>query len=67
MTTLRCADVLVSELINAGIQHCFSLSGNQIMAVYDASINTNLQLFHTRHEAGAVHMADAVGRLIGLS
>ena len=65
MTTLRCADVLVSALVNAGIQHCFSLSGNQIMALYDASINTGLQLFHTRHEAGAVHMADAVGRLTG--
>jgi len=65
MAVLRCADVLVSKLINAGVRHCFALSGNQIMSIYDASINTDLQLFHTRHEAAAVHMADAVGRLTG--
>jgi acetolactate synthase-1/2/3 large subunit len=35
------------------------------MAIYDASIDTGLQLFHTRHEAATVHMADVVGRLTG--
>ncbi len=47
------------------MRKCFSVSGNQIMAVYDAAIDSGLQIIHTRHEAAAVHMADAWGRLTG--
>jgi acetolactate synthase-1/2/3 large subunit len=43
----------------------FSLSGNQIMPVYDAAIDASLALVHVRHEGAAVHMADAWGRLHG--
>ena len=35
------------------------------MPVYDAWIDSDINLIHTRHEAGAVHMADAWGRLTG--
>lgn len=47
------------------MRKCFSVSGNQIMAIYDAAIGSGLQIIHTRHEAAAVHMADAWGRLTG--
>ena len=56
---------LIETLIAEGVETIFSLSGNQIMSVYDATIDRDIELIHTRHEAAAVHMADAVGRLTG--
>lgn len=47
----------------AGVRHLFSLSGNQILSIYDATIGRDVSIIHTRHEAAAVHMADAWGRL----
>ncbi len=35
------------------------------MPLFDAAIDSDIQLLHTRHEAAAVHMADAWGRLTG--
>jgi acetolactate synthase-1/2/3 large subunit len=35
------------------------------MPVFDAALDAGLQLIHVRHEAAAVHMADAWGRLTG--
>jgi acetolactate synthase-1/2/3 large subunit len=63
--TLRGADVLTRALVRAGTQNIFSLSGNQIMPVYDAAIDAKLEIIHVRHEAAAVHMADAWGRISG--
>jgi acetolactate synthase-1/2/3 large subunit len=57
------AMLLVDALVAAGVRQLFSLSGNQILSVYDATIGRPLPILHTRHEAGAVHMADAWGRL----
>ena len=57
------ATLVVDALVTAGVRHLFSLSGNQILSVYDATIGRALSIVHTRHEAAAVHMADAWGRL----
>ncbi len=57
------AHLVVDALVAAGVRHLFSLSGNQILSVYDATIGSGLSIIHTRHEAAAVHMADAWGRL----
>ena len=54
---------LIETLISEGVETVFSLSGNQIMSVFDATIGRDIELIHTRHEAAAVHMADAWGRL----
>ena len=54
---------LVDCLLERGVRHLFTLSGNQILSLYDATIGRDLKLIHTRHEAAAVHMADAWGRL----
>src|SRR5579863_10313029 len=35
------------------------------MPVFDAALDAKLPLLHVRHEAAAVHMADAHGRLTG--
>ncbi|MDO9498856.1 thiamine pyrophosphate-binding protein [Falsiroseomonas sp.] len=61
----RGADVLVSGLKAAGVTRIFTLSGNHIMEVFDALVGSGIELVHTRHEAAAVHMADAYARLTG--
>jgi acetolactate synthase-1/2/3 large subunit len=57
------AQRLVDALAAHGVQHLFTLSGNQILSIYDATVGHDIALVHTRHEAAAVHMADAWGRL----
>ena len=57
------AELLIESLIAAGVKHLFSLSGNQILSLYDAIIGRDINLIHTRHEAAAVHMTDGWGRL----
>ena len=56
---------LVAALIESGVERLFSLSGNQILSVFDACLDEGLEIIHVRHEAAAVHMADAWGRLTG--
>ncbi|HSP01753.1 MAG TPA: thiamine pyrophosphate-binding protein, partial [Thioalkalivibrio sp.] len=63
--SLRGADIVARTLQAAGVEKIFSLSGNHIMSIYDASIDTGLEILHVRHEAAAVHMADAWSRLTG--
>jgi acetolactate synthase-1/2/3 large subunit len=62
---LRGADVVARTLVAAGVKRVFALSGNHVMAVFDAALDTKLGIVHVRHEAAAVHMADAWGRLTG--
>jgi len=62
---VRGADALVRSLANAGVPHVFALSGNHVMCVFDAIRDARLKLVHTRHEAAAVHMADAWARITG--
>lgn len=62
---MRGADLLVMTLADAGIKTIFSLSGNQIMPVYDACIDAGIRIIHTRHEGAAVFMADAWAQLTG--
>src|SRR4051794_8022864 len=62
---LRGADLLARSLAAAGTKHLFALSGNHVMPVFDAALDAGVRLIHVRHEAAAVHMADAWGRLTG--
>ena len=63
--TKRGADALVESMLTAGISNIFTLSGNHIMPIFDAVYDQKINLIHTRHEAAAVHMADAWTRLTG--
>jgi acetolactate synthase-1/2/3 large subunit len=63
--SIRGADILARALERAGLNTVFTLSGNHIMSVFDAALDTRLRLVHVRHEAAAVHMADAWARLTG--
>ena len=59
------AELLVDTLVQAGVRRVFSLSGNQIMPVYDACIDADISIVHVRHESAAVHMADAWAQITG--
>lgn len=62
---MRGADLLVQALKAAGVTRIFSLSGNQIMPVYDACVGQGIEIIHTRHEAATVFMAEAHAQLTG--
>src|SRR3989442_12607088 len=57
------AALLARGLAAAGARLLFTLSGNQVMPLYDHLVDAGIALLHTRHEAAAVHMADAYARL----
>lgn len=63
--TLRGADIVARSLKRLDCRRVFTLSGNHIMSIFDAALDADLDLVHVRHEAAAVHMADAHGRLTG--
>ena len=55
----------MGAFIQFGVTDVFSLSGNQILPVYDALNETSIRLIHTRHEAAAVFMAEGYARVSG--
>lgn len=62
---MRGADALMRTLQSEGVDVIFSLSGNQIMPIFDASIETDVRLVHTRHEAAAGFMAEGHAQISG--
>jgi acetolactate synthase-1/2/3 large subunit len=62
---IRGAQALIEALACAGVKRVFTLSGNHIMPIFDAALDAGMELIHVRHEAAAVHMADAYARLTG--
>src|SRR3979409_1123824 len=62
---LRGADIVARSLERLGCERLFTLSRNRTMALFGAALETKIDLVHVRHEAAAVHMADAWGRLTG--
>ncbi|MEM7463915.1 MAG: thiamine pyrophosphate-binding protein [Pseudomonadota bacterium] len=62
---MRGADLLVRMLADEGVTRIFALSGNQIMPVFDACIDADIEIIHTRHEAAAVYMAEAYAQFSG--
>ena len=62
---MRGAELITNGLSQAGVKVVFSLSGNQIMPIYDACIDAGIRIIHTRHEAAAVYMAEAYAQLTG--
>ncbi len=62
---MRGANLVVAGLAVAGVRTIFTLSGNQIMPIFDACNGAGIRLIHVRHEAAAVYMADAWSQLTG--
>ncbi|MCX2863704.1 thiamine pyrophosphate-binding protein [Paucibacter sp. PLA-PC-4] len=59
------AALVAKALKRQGVSTIFSLSGNQIMPIYDACIDARIRIVHVRHEAAAVFMADAWAQVTG--
>lgn len=59
------SELVIRALAREGVRTIFSLSGNQIMPLYDACIDAGIRIVHVRHEAAAVFMADAWAQVTG--
>jgi acetolactate synthase-1/2/3 large subunit len=59
------AGAVARTLAGAGVRRVFSLSGNQVLSLYEALDRAGIGIVHTRHEGAAVHMADGWARLTG--
>jgi len=59
------AQLTAKELAARSVRCVFSLSGNQVLSLYEALDREGIRIVHTRHEGAAVHMADAWARLTG--
>lgn len=59
-------NLVVQSLQALGVKQIFSVSGGPLNSIYNACAAHQLPLYHTRHEAGACFMADAISRLTGV-
>jgi len=59
------ADALVDVLIHEGVEFIFGLPGGAAIPIFDALVGRAIKLILTRHEQGAVHMADGYARSTG--
>jgi acetolactate synthase-1/2/3 large subunit len=59
------AEALVEIMIEQGVEFVFGLPGGNVIPIYDALVGRKVQLVLTRHEQGAVHMADGYARATG--
>jgi len=59
------AEKLIQCLEREGVEHIFGLSGGAAMPLFDALVDSKIQLVLTRHEQGATHMADGYARSTG--
>ena len=56
---------LVQCLEREGVEYVFGLSGGAAMPIFDALVDSKVKLVLTRHEQGAMHMADGYARSTG--
>jgi acetolactate synthase-1/2/3 large subunit len=59
------AEKLIHCLEREGVEYVFGLSGGAAMPIFDALVDSKIQLILTRHEQGATHMADGYARATG--
>ncbi len=59
------AEVLIRCFEEQGVEHIFGLSGGAAIPVFDALVDSSIELILTRHEQGATHMADGYARATG--
>ena len=65
MAKLTGAHLMIRALKLEGIRMVFTIVGDTILPLVDAAEDEGLQLIDTRHEAAAMHMADAWARVTG--
>jgi acetolactate synthase-1/2/3 large subunit len=59
------AERLVQALEREGVEYIFGLSGGAAIPIFDALVDSKIQLVLVRHEQGATHMADGMARATG--
>lgn len=59
------AQVIVEVIEREGIEYIFGLPGGAAIPIFDALVDSKVELILTRHEQGATHMADGYARATG--
>ncbi len=59
------AELLVKAFKNEGIEEIFGLIGYYVSGIFNSCANYGIKINDTRHEQGAVHMADGYAELTG--
>ncbi len=59
------AEKLIQCLEREGVEYIFGLSGGAAIPIFDALVDSSIQLVLVRHEQGATHMADGYARATG--
>jgi len=59
------AEVLIRCLEREGVRYIFGLSGGAAIPIFDALVDSPIELILVRHEQGATHMADGYARASG--
>jgi acetolactate synthase-1/2/3 large subunit len=59
------AEALIRCLENKGVEYIFGYPGGAAIPIFDALVDSKIQLILTRHEQGATHMADGYARATG--
>lgn len=59
------AQILVECLEQLGVEYIFGYSGGAALPIFDALVDSKIELILTRHEQGATHMADGYARVTG--
>ena len=62
---MRGADMVVKSVERQGVDLIFGLPGGAAMPIFDALVDSRVDLILTRHEQGAMHMADGYARATG--
>ncbi|MFQ3547381.1 MAG: thiamine pyrophosphate-binding protein, partial [Termitinemataceae bacterium] len=64
-TTMTGAQAIIAACEQHGLTHIFGYPGGANIPIFDALIDSSIQLVLCRHEQGAVHMADGYARASG--
>ena len=58
-------EAVVRCLEREGVEYVFGLNGGAALPIFDALVDSDIELVHVRHEQGAMHMADGYARATG--
>ena len=59
------AEIVVDVIQQQGVEYIFGLPGGAVIPIFDALVDSSIELVLTRHEQGAIHMADGYARASG--
>ncbi len=59
------AEILIESLTKEGTEVVFGIPGGQVLPIFDRIYDAPFRFILTRHEQGAVHMADGYARATG--